>query len=131
MKIDASAVSARIDGLRRQNGLSQEELAALLRVSQPAVSKYLRSRVPPADTLLRLAQIGRTTVEWILTGQKSYPFGSIPSELHEPATGYDADWQITQKIAALPPPLKEAIMRIVEALLKEKEEGNTTAYAAE
>jgi transcriptional regulator with XRE-family HTH domain len=131
MQIDPQAVSERIDWLRKQNGLSQEELAVALQVSQPAVSKYLRSRVPPAGTLLRLAQLGRTTIEWILTGQKSCPFGETPAEVHEPGTVYDADWQITQKIAALPLPLKEAVMRIVDKLVEKKKEDNATIYAAE
>ncbi len=131
MQIDPHVVSERINWLRKQNGLSQEELAAALQVSQPAVSKYLRSRVPPAETLLRLAQLGRTTIEWILTGQKSYTFSEEPSKVREPGTAYDADWQITQKIAALPLPLKEAVMRIVDKLLENNKEGSATIYVAE
>ncbi len=131
MNIDPQAVSERIDWLRKQNGLSQEELATALQVSQPAVSKYLRSRVPSAAALLHLAQLGRTTIEWILTGQKSYTFGTAPAEVHEPGTDYDADWQITRKIAALPVPLKEAVMRIVDELVENKKEDSATVYAAE
>ncbi len=131
MKINASAVSERIDWLRKRNGLSQEELAAVLRVSQPAVSKYLRSRIPPADTLLRLAQAGQTTIEWILTGQKTYPFGNPLSTVHEPESAYDADWQMSKKIAALPVPLKEAVMRIVDELLDKSKEESATVYVSE
>jgi len=131
VKIDPRAVSERINWLRKQNGLSQEELAAALQVSQPAVSKYLRNRVPSAEILLRLAQVGRTTVEWILTGHKYYAFGGSPAEVREPGATYDADWQITQKIAALPVPLKEAVMRIIDALKENSERNDATVYVAE
>ncbi len=131
MRINPHSVSERIDWLRKQNGLSQEELAAALQVSQPAVSKYLRSRVPPAGTLLRLAELGCTTIEWILTGQKSYSFDTGAAGVQEPETAYDADWRITRKIAALPVPLKEAVMRIVEELVENKKERPATGYAAE
>ncbi len=131
MQIDPQAISERINWLRKQNNLSQEELAMVLQVSQPAVSKYLRSRVPSAGALLRLAQVGQTTIEWILTGQKSYTFGGVPSEVREPGTAYDADWQITQKIAALPVSLKEAVMRIVDELVENRKENSAITYAAE
>ncbi len=134
MIINSLAVSTRIDLLRRQNGLSQEQLAAELQVSQPAVSKYLCGRVPPAGTLLRLAAIGSTTVEWILTGQKSYAFGGPPAKVQEPGTVYDADWQTAQKIAALPAPLKEALLRIIGQLIENDRQGAAKAakvYAAE
>ena len=56
-------VSRRIDWVRRQNNLTQEQLAAALKLSQPAVSKYLRERIPPAEALLRIAELGRQAAE--------------------------------------------------------------------
>ena len=118
MVINIRSVSERIDLLRRQNGLSQEQLAVRLEVSQPAISKYLRDRLPPADVLLKIAQLGQTTVEWILTGQKSYAFGQVQSSVQETEAAYDADWQLAKKIAALPAAEKEALTLIIERLAK-------------
>lgn len=116
MVINIQSISNRIDLLRRQNGLSQEQLAVRLGVSQPAISKYLRDRLPPADVLLKMAQLGQTTVEWILTGQKSYAFGQAQPQVREAEAAYDADWQLAKKIAALPAAEKEALTLIIERL---------------
>ena len=114
--INPKAVSQRIDLLRRQNGLSQEKMAEILEVSQPAVSKYLRERIPPAELLYKLAQLGQTTVEWILTGQKSYVYGERMPEVREIGKTYDADWDLLQKIAGLDTELKEAVIMLIEKL---------------
>jgi len=116
MVINIKSISERIDLLRRQNALSQEQFAVRLEVSQPAVSKYLRDRLPPADVLFKIAQLGQTTVEWILTGQKSYAFGQIQPSVREAEAAYDADWQLAKKIAALPAAEKEALTLIIEQL---------------
>ena len=116
VKVESTAVCKRIDFLRRQNSLSQEQLAKVLQVSQPAISKYLRDRIPPAETLLKLAQLGQTTVEWILSGQKSYAYGQTAAEVHETQMDYDADWQVAKKIAVLPDEVREAIIRLIEEL---------------
>jgi len=74
-----STISARIKEIMHQKGLNQQQLASYLGVSQPAISLYLRGRVPPADILLRLARIGKTTMEWVLTGE-SGPTGTRIAE---------------------------------------------------
>lgn len=113
-----SEVSQRLDWIRRQKGFNQEELARALGISQPAVSKYLKDRLPPADVLLKLAQLGQTTVEWILTGQKSYLYdeNGKPPEVRESGQNYDADLQLVHKIARLPATTREALMLLVERL---------------
>ncbi|MEJ2544616.1 MAG: helix-turn-helix transcriptional regulator, partial [Calditrichaceae bacterium] len=81
--INISEVSQRIDLIRKQNGWTQGEMAEALQLSQPAVSIYLKERIPPAETLLRLAEIGNTTIEWILTGQKSYYYQTIKNNVKD------------------------------------------------
>ncbi|OPX32562.1 hypothetical protein B1H10_07425 [candidate division KSB1 bacterium 4484_188] len=44
-------LATRIRHVMQQEGLTQKDLAALLHISQPAVSLYLKGRMPPADTL--------------------------------------------------------------------------------
>jgi transcriptional regulator with XRE-family HTH domain len=63
-----SSISNRIRDVMKQSGLTQQNLASILQVSQPAISLYLQGRIPPADILHKIARIGGTTVEWLLTG---------------------------------------------------------------
>lgn len=118
--INPKDVSRRIDLLRRQNSLSQEKLAEILEVSQPAVSKYLKDRIPPAELLYKLAQLGQTTMEWILSGQKSYIYGERIPEVRESGKSYDADWDLLRKIAGLDLQVKQAILLLIEKLAAEK-----------
>ncbi len=87
-------------------------------MSQPAISKYLRDRIPPAETLLRLAELGQTTVEWILVGQKSYLSESRIDGVKESTVSYDADWQLAKKMASLTPKVKEAMLILISELDK-------------
>jgi len=66
--IDFVKVGANISKLRRDMGLSQEELADLLFVTRQALSKWERGQsVPSIDTLLSLSKIFGTTFEDILS----------------------------------------------------------------
>ena len=117
--INISEVSQRIDLIRKQNGWTQEQLARALQLSQPAVSKYLKERIPPAGTLLRLAKIGNTTIEWILTGQKSYLYQEIKSGIAEKNFNYDAEYNLAKKIALLPLEIRNAIISIINFTLNQ------------
>ena len=64
--IHLSEVSQRIDLIRKQKGWTQEQLANALSLSQPAVSKYLKERIPPAETLLKLGSLSYREVNSIL-----------------------------------------------------------------
>jgi transcriptional regulator with XRE-family HTH domain len=115
--INISEVSQRIDLIRKQNGWTQGEMAEALQLSQPAVSKYLKERIPPAETLLRLAEIGNTTIEWILTGQKSYYYQTIKNNVKDNSDVYDADYTLAKKIALLPMEIRKSITRIINYTL--------------
>ena len=110
-------VSQRIDLIRKQNGWTQSQLAEALQLSQPAISKYLKERIPPAETLLRLAKIGNTTIEWILIGQKSYLYQGKVSGVAEDAVTYDADYNLAKKIALLPTDIRKAITTLINYTL--------------
>lgn len=111
--INISEVCQRVDLIRRQNGWTQGQLAGALELSQPAVSKYLKDRIPPAETLLRLARIGNTTIEWILTGQKSYLYTVDKKGVAEDKISYDAEYNLAKKIALLPVNIRKAIETII------------------
>lgn len=68
-QLDKLQMSDRIQQIMKKVGITQKGLADYLNISQPAISLYLQGRVPPADVLLKIAQLGDTTIEWILTGE--------------------------------------------------------------
>ncbi len=107
----------RINLIRVQNNLNQEQLAQKLDISQPAVSKYLKDRVPPAEILLKLAQLGGTTIEWLLTGKKQY-FVVEPNVIKEGSGKYsfDMDIQLASKISALDADAKDTLLRLINIL---------------
>ncbi len=114
--IDYENIGKRIDLLRRQLGLTQQELAAALKVSQSAISKYLNNRLPPADVLYGLAQMAQTTVEWILTGKKRYWYQQEFSGVNEEKTVYDADISLARKISRLPNEARQAVVTLIDLL---------------
>lgn len=68
-QLDKIQMSERIQRIMKRVGITQKGLADYLNISQPAISLYLQGRVPPADVLLKIARLGDTTIEWILTGE--------------------------------------------------------------
>lgn len=51
--------------------LNQKEFAKKLGITQPMVSKYEKGEtIPPAQILLTIAKLGKTTVEGILEGEE-------------------------------------------------------------
>jgi transcriptional regulator with XRE-family HTH domain len=68
-EIDKRALGRRIREVRREAGLRQWELAQRLGTTQSAVHKYEHGVVPEAGKLLEIASLGRTSVEWLLTGR--------------------------------------------------------------
>ncbi len=65
------STAQRIRKIMKQKELTQKDLSEILGISQPAISLYLQGRMPPADILYQIAQLGGTSVEWILTGIES------------------------------------------------------------
>jgi len=83
-EIDKAAMGRRVRQIRVREGMRQWELARVLGTTQSAVHKYEHGVVPEPRRLLELARIGRTTVEWILTGSH-WDGGSDEQERLDPA----------------------------------------------
>ncbi len=117
--ISAEEIRQRLLLIQSQNGLNQGQLAKYLNIGQSAVSKYLRGRIPPADVLYKMAQLGKTTMEWILHGEKSYFYAS-GNTIHEPAVSYDvlpdADIRLARRIARLPARAQQVLRQLVDLL---------------
>jgi transcriptional regulator with XRE-family HTH domain len=104
-------ICTRMDSIRRQVNMTQKEFAEALDISQSAVSKYLNGRMPPADVMLKIARLGFTNVEWILTG-KIPPLIVENNIVKEENTPYGtADF--TTEYGKLPPALRRAIQNII------------------
>ncbi len=111
-------ITDRINFIRRQNKLTQEQLAIELGISQPAVSKYLKERIPPADVLYNLATLGKTTIEWILSGKKQYFYDEVDRvEDSDVSYSVDTDLILARKIASLPTDAKITISEFIDLLL--------------
>lgn len=62
-------LGARIAALRREAGLNQAQLAAILKISPSAVGMYEQGRrEPSADMLVAMAQAFHVSVDYLLTG---------------------------------------------------------------
>ncbi len=105
-------VAGRIRIIMRKLGLNQSALAGVLEITQPAVSKYLHDRMPPADVLYRLAVLGEVSVEWLLTGVE----GSTGKKVAEPLTGFYPDKSTQDQIVRLPGRVQEALRVIIDHL---------------
>jgi transcriptional regulator with XRE-family HTH domain len=93
-------------------GMNQEQLAAALDVTQPAVSKYLKERIPPPLVLYKLARLSETTMEWILTGEKP---DRVMRVAEAPAT-YQTRLTLIEKISRLPASVQKSIENLVDVL---------------
>ena len=63
-------LGARIAALRRQAGMNQAQLAAVIRVSPSAVGMYEQGRrEPSAEILVRLAQAFQVSLDYLITGR--------------------------------------------------------------
>ena len=66
------AFGKRIKELRKQKRWSQKELAAKLDSKLSILNKYeCGFHIPPAEKLIRLAELFNTTVDYLLTGNRS------------------------------------------------------------
>jgi len=112
--LDKAAMGRRIKQIRVQAGMRQWELARLLGTTQSAVHKYEHGVVPEPRRLVELARIGRTSIEWILTG-RHWEDGSQNQERLTPEVLHTA--QILRLIQAREMPRVDEALRIVRAAI--------------
>ena len=84
MEIQPMKIGERIAALRRAKGLTQEQLAAALGISAPAVSKWERDSSYPDITLLcPLARALDTDVDTLLQFDRTLPDGEVLRHMNE------------------------------------------------
>lgn len=119
MKLDKQALSARIRMIMQQQGLTQNEFADLLGISQPAVSQYLQGRVPPADVLLPLARLGKTSIEWLLTGEKDMANASLA--VKEAPAAYGDTHAVLEIWPKLPRQIRRSLLTLMRNIENSRE----------
>jgi transcriptional regulator with XRE-family HTH domain len=115
VELDKAAMGRRIKQIRLQAGMRQWELARLLGTTQSAVHKYEHGVVPEPRRLVELARIGRTSVEWVLTGQH-WENGSEAQERLSPDLLRTA--QMLRRIRSDDMPRVDEALRIVRAAVE-------------
>lgn len=51
------------------NNVTNKEIAKSLKLSEPAISSYLKGRVPPAEKLIEISKLTGCNIHWLLTGE--------------------------------------------------------------
>ena len=116
MDIDQSRVSERINKIMQNLSLNQKQLADLLGITQPAVSKYLKDRIPPPHILYKIAQLSGQSMEWFLTGEMT----NLSYRISEPGSTYDIRLDLEKKLSLLPKEVYERLELLVESILMDK-----------
>jgi transcriptional regulator with XRE-family HTH domain len=79
---NAGGIGWRIARARKESGLTQEELAALIGVSPRSIQGYEAGKVVPYRRLRRLAEVTSREPGWILEGEHAAK-GPVSSEVVE------------------------------------------------
>jgi transcriptional regulator with XRE-family HTH domain len=114
MKIDPLQVAGRVQEVMDLLQLTQQQLAQRLEITQPAISKYLRGRIPPPEVLWKLSELSGNTMEWFLTGKR----GETALKLAESRAAYDNQQSLPDRIDRLPFYLRKPLLELIQAILQ-------------
>lgn len=109
------AISKRINKIMFDLGINQKQLAKILNITQPAVSKYLQGRVPPPKILLQLSILSGMSIEWILTGKTGAP--SRSDMVSDQSEQYYTKKTIEEKFSMLPSTIQNNIETLIDSIL--------------
>lgn len=105
----------------RRSQITQRDLAELLGISQPAVSLYLQGRVPPPETLIKIAKIGKTSIDWLLTGEEPV-IASNTRTVREPAADYSGHQALLRTWVKLPRAIQRDLLTLMRHIAQTDEE---------
>ena len=107
-----SSLGTRIQELRKDNKLTQQELAKRIQISHPQIVRYETKGVqPPADVLSRLADVFNVSIDYLVNGDKA-----------ERAEKTLKDAELIQKfkqLDQLPEEEKKSILNVLSALIRD------------
>jgi transcriptional regulator with XRE-family HTH domain len=76
------AFGTRVKQLRKEHGWSQKQLAGQLDIRFQLLNKYEGGQhIPPAETLIKLADVLGTTVDFLLTGNPEQELPNVDDSL--------------------------------------------------
>ena len=102
----------RIQGLRKDNGLTQQELAKKINISHPQIVRYENKGVqPPADVLKRLADVFDVSIDYLVNGNKS-------DKAEQTLKDAELLKQFKQ-LDKLPDDEKKSILKVITALIRD------------
>lgn len=79
-------LSERLEDLRKQHDLTQDQLAEKLTVTRQAISRWERGLAyPTVDNLKALAQLYQVSLDTLLLNEPPEPVEPAPAEVPEPA----------------------------------------------
>ena len=107
--------AARLAELRREKGLSQEELAEKLAVSRQAVSKWERGESSPdTDNLIALAQLYGVSLDVLLGLKLAQTPEPAETEYEAPAEEVEVDVRLAEELP--PEPMPAALFTTISTL---------------
>lgn len=118
--VNMDSIGKRIRKIRKENNLSQKQLAKKLSVSQATVGHYEKNkRNPSIDNLIKLADIGNVSLDWLITGKKGNI--KINNMVSEKKSNYKtSEYKTLIEILENDKKLKELIFNLVTDLKKTK-----------
>lgn len=112
MTIDYSAIGKRIALIRKQNGITQEQLAEKAELSNIYISHIENSRsIPSLETLMKICSALDITPDEVLLGTKQDMENYLQSD-------------IQKKLILCTPKERRMVSRFIDLLLEEREEKN-------
>lgn len=99
---------ARLKGLRKQKNWPQKELAALVDIRFQQLNKYESGlNIPPAEMLIKLADVLNVTVDYLLTGSATEAASLANSRL----------FRRFQVLEGLAPDDQETVIKVIDAMI--------------
>jgi len=89
--IDNRAVGKRISAMRQRNGLTQQQLAAMMNVSHQAVSKWESGQaLPDIQIMIELTRFFGITIEQLISNEEeAFSAANIDENAYDPETSAD------------------------------------------
>lgn len=107
-----SDLGKRLQELRKENGLTQQELAKKIDISHPQIVRYETKGVqPPADVLSRLADVFDVSIDYLVNGNKS-------DKIEQTLKDAELIKQF-KKIDQLPEEEKKTILKVISAYIRD------------
>ena len=119
-RVTSASVGQRIKLIRGR--LTQLEFAKLLGIKkQNYISRYENGRIPTHETLLKIAEQGGVSVEWLLTGKLEGKKSGFETREASPVYGLGRiDREINEIYARLKPEDKKVLLRLLKGLVKDR-----------